>query len=120
MEALKRRVEALERAMSGQRTTSSCCVSSEERAAYEHQISALREDFQQERADRERMASRCASLQLQLEAAEKEHNMQMTRMSALMNTRAYNRNRVPGYRRDADVETEEEDMDITREKKRCK
>ncbi len=68
-------------------------MSAEERAAYEQQLAIAREDFLQERADRDRVASRCSNLQMQVDVLKREYNELMTRYSSVANTRAFRANR---------------------------
>ena len=82
MERLEARVRSME---------SRLCPSlgTDERSLYEQQLSSLREDFQAERRDRERMAGKAEHFRLQLERVKKEFNRVQCELMAVRNVRRY-------------------------------
>lgn len=91
MEALDKRVTIVEKAISDlqREEAGKMSMNDDERAAYEQQISVLREDFKQERKDRERLASRNVTLGMRLEKLQKEYAELECRLASVMNNRAY-------------------------------
>lgn len=57
----------------------------QERVAYQAQMKLLREDFMQERADRERQAGKAHGLEMQLNATKLEYNKLNCKLSAIRN-----------------------------------
>ena len=87
-------------------------LSDEERFAFEEQMKVLRDDFLQERADRERMASKAESLQRQLTLVKSEYNSLQCRLASMQNIRRATYNRrygvdPPVYQCDGDESDEE-------------
>lgn len=83
MEQLETKVRALERRLCPEMT-------SDERHIYEEQIAIIREDFLNERRDRERLAAKNLQLTDQLERIKMQYNRLQCRLNALQNMRAYN------------------------------
>ena len=86
-------------------------LTDEERFAFEEQMRTLREDFLQERADRERMASKAESLQRQLTLVKGEYNSLQCRLASMQNIRRATYNRrfgvdPPAYQCDGAEEDE--------------
>lgn len=64
-------------------------LKSGEREAYDLQIRVLREDFLNERRDRESIASRLETVTLQLECAKRENSRLHCQLAAVHNVRSY-------------------------------
>lgn len=99
MEALDRRVTLVETAINKlmaehNRKSEGMSMADEDRAAYEQQIRVLREDFHQEREDRERMAYRNEALELRLEKLQKEYTALECQLTSMQNNRAYGLSRL--------------------------
>ena len=96
MEALDQRVTFVEKAISDltcvvlrEELAGKMSMSDDEKVAYEQQIKVLRDDFEQERKDRERLASRNVSMGMRLEKLQKEYAELECRLSSVLNNRAY-------------------------------
>ena len=71
-------------------------LKSGEREAYDLQIRVLREDFLNERRDRENIASRLETVTLQLECAKRENSRLQCQLAAIHNVRSYTYNQQYG------------------------